>query len=1693
MSSTRVFGVLPKLAEFGEAGSESDATPVPTGQPTPKIRVSRVSRGLTRSIRRPCEHSSLDTEPDVEYHQGSQPQPFQTSPDMIISTTHPRANQLHLPTIELDDDDDDEEFDDDFRTMCSTSQCETPIPPLPRARVPSRLGAASVQAPDIHEPNETGATEGMMLIGRPASTASYNRMHLPADEHKTGENVKALHLQSPPAADETKPFDPITSLEDDLKHLLFCQTMGIKIVTSARDFVPGTIAQLVFHCPRCLKHWKLSGKPQAPSKCNEPDEPTQGPEFEISSQSQKIMQELQKLPEDDKQQLINVLSRAGSPGADEELLDLVNSASSGFLRETSASPHASRRSRSPDKRSMIRLSRERDADKSSSPSPVNRIRHVSGLNVTLGKGMRSQSASTHQKTVAGPRQGVASAGSKYSEKNAETPTNGSFLKSSTHSDEKQRRDEKSNVIKEEDDVGPTQMREEAEGVLTTLSASTFGVPPASSVLQHTGMTQQETRGESSVSEQVLPRLIPQDERSSAGQSIVELQDIDGARYHGFLSSDGQFIPIAKLDKKGSRLPLAVRPDGTYCIIGKQKSQSFLTSVSSESTTSDEETCFGQSVTKIRDATGVTVKGYRYICGKFVPISRIDNDGNEEVVMMKPDGSCYVVKDGNSVQLGHYFGSPRAWDTAMSDHGVSLETGRVGQASSAHRHHGSRYASETTVMRTVAVTGHDQNTYQGFDSPGIGFVPTARVEPDGEKLPVVMNAEGQYTVVNKGGVVEVIDLRCYSDKLSGTVSKECSVCKLLAHDQPPSEITFQRRSSGALVIRNSHSDARRSKPRKPDTNDVFTVGSFADDLSKSPSPMKTGFPKGFHQLSLKRGFDGSLYHGRCHSNHFVPVFRLDEKGYRHPVLTDSVGRCFIIDSNGNNRYLDEDGTSDKESTVPQHNKIVVRDSSGFVYEGMNTIDGRFEPVARIDEGGSRQAIIKTKTGKYKFLDRDAKMKKIDVAELQQRGNQSAQQTPFNSSKDSTQRGEDGYMYEGDFDGTGQFIPTFRIDESGYRQVVLRNSKGQAYLLGIDGEIHLVPDFISSKAGVKEYADNLDSNKMPEENINREKSIRHENDPDHEPEHESEHRWIRKETSEDDSLSNIEDDLTAAGDPIITAEEQTQGSQGSFKSSRPLSNEKLIAVHDEKHERRKSEQGSIGRYGTLDSKPDSDIDELSSADATWENATVLPQDEALEDSNRSTKNESLAVQREQEKSNDIEVGLEQPLRRGRRESTITYLGIKDDSSKISPQLDENAAVIDLEKKKERRESAKKSEARGKSALSKQQPVKNTAVHNMTGKPERKGGQLQKHTFATPQANLANTLSIGQGGPSQKADTSVVGESSTPSQLTPENTNKLPTLSNAPQLPDIAANTPDQSKREVSPKQQSQEALLLPDISDRANTLPRSRRGRTKIVQKKLPSTNRRRAGRPLNYDEFEQRADGDNIREVEAADQITERSSSPLDLINKFSRFKLSAEQPLSPPPPPSGNQPTYRMMYSTLPNRIQSPPSPNFSTTVQNTSVDTAPIQKSSPAPDVNSKENCKEIVIPSVKLSSAHFERARPQSFVRSKTSMSIRPSSRALGIVENIPDSISLIWRKHYREVELLRQKFQLSLTNAFTFSMFELPEQYAEHNQNLMQQARQIRTLKKPTRLGKPPAIAKRQKRPQPLKKIQRSSLKQPRRVKA
>ncbi|XP_022081497.1 uncharacterized protein LOC110974272 isoform X2 [Acanthaster planci] len=105
--------------------------------------------------------------------------------------------------------------------------------------------------------------------------------------------------------------EDIRSLEEGLKTLLLCQSMGVIIqITRHRDD-NGSLAQPVFHCDRCLRHWAVHGRP--PPDCQEPESRVSGPSFALTSRSHEILQKFAQLTPIDKQCFLEAIQAETVP------------------------------------------------------------------------------------------------------------------------------------------------------------------------------------------------------------------------------------------------------------------------------------------------------------------------------------------------------------------------------------------------------------------------------------------------------------------------------------------------------------------------------------------------------------------------------------------------------------------------------------------------------------------------------------------------------------------------------------------------------------------------------------------------------------------------------------------------------------------------------------------------------------------------------------------------------------------------------------------------------------------------------------------------------------------------------------------------------------------------------------------------------------------------------------------------------------------------------------------------------------------------------------------------------------------------------------------------------------------------------------------------------------------------------------
>ncbi|XP_030855911.1 uncharacterized protein LOC755928 [Strongylocentrotus purpuratus] len=1574
------------------------------------------------------------------------------------------------PTLETDDGDDDDDDDInvfDSGTAFSSLHCETPIPPLPRARIPSRLGAVSAQPCEpIGEPL---TSQGMMLIGKPANTAKPIRMGVSLDGRRKAEKGCLDTPSTSFLIEGRKMSGRITSLEEDLKPLLLCQSMGLKIETKPADFVHGTTAQIVFHCPRCLKHWKLSGMPTSPSECKEPHQPTRGPKYNISLQSHRIMKELEKLPEYSRQQLIKVLSRTSLLGADEELLELVNSVSSGFLQEPSTSPHSSRRSRSPEKRSAIRISKDRN-----SPSPIEKVNRASGL---PNKQQRTRSANRKSGSPK-TRKGATSAGVKSAVPDVRDNT--------THHQSKQ--DPTLTLSLEEHNFMTKEVKHQKEkdvdGTIDKGEKITCRVREPSeehaqvhnSSQSNLGNTQMTIGNEPSDNTGLIERIpnkpeahqrIPSGETSATGQSIVEFEDIDGTRYHGFMSDAGNFIPIARVNKTGNRLPISMKLDGGICIVSRYGSQALDISPDDAEETQGISN-IDRGIIEFRDRTGAIVRGYKNLSGQFVPVARIDATGVEHPVMLKTDGKFYVESLNN--------------DGIHCDEIVDFSDLRLEALDETNISHPAVLSHSQTIHKTstntsiTEVESHDGFKYQGFKSPKFGFIPTARIDPDGSRRPVVMNAEGEYTVVSGDGSMKCVQLQGKSDHRHRNAT--CTGCKFLGQSQSQSR-TLSNASSSTLVDSSVFLSATQLDI--PTFDNITQVDHWAETGGIAP-PLPRRSSHKCHHMTYKRKLDGSIYHGCCQSGHFVPVFRLDEQGCRYPVLKDSSGKYYTIDKDGQSLYADEDEIG---HTNKNRNNFVTRELNGYTFEGLHTIDGRFVPMFYLDDLGNRKAVTQSRNGQYIFSGRNGHINFVRFPGTDNEVNLISGSNTVDKAVTTIHIGDDGFKYEGYIENNGEFIPTVRIDKSGYRQMVLINEKYQGYVVGYNGEIELVPFNITRKPTKVRAKSNKSSHTPSGKSIQAkcfQVSSDHEGDVVSSAVTQSSHLTIPLpgsfsvqdgEVNSSDNFENDGRDLPPdlpLSDELIeqnvvevenTADpsgnrERDHGAKSPVKETRISSGISLTSHHQD---------GTVIYREKSANEPSKDV----------ENIPKLPRQTSH--SGHSSKLEEFATTADsQEKQSRKSAG-------SRNNRDVKYLGINNDSKSTSFKKADGQVAVDMKYDNER-------DIKGKPI------VKNTAVRNVAGRPDTKAGQFKKHVFATPNENITNKLAnrkkSRQLDSQETASTNVKDTSEVFNAET-----KLPSLPKKPGLPPIS-----QGEREANSKAQDTSSaqgssslsigLPEPGPSDRAYALPpMESTPRERKLEKAIEVTGASENGRASasTSEDF-----GPEVESNQAND-VNHQSQPPADALRKYSEFKLTVDPPISPPllpQPPllSDKEPTYRFTHSTLPSHLgsTSSPPPELTPVAQTFSGE----QRKSPEPILFTKESsivqvstlpvsCDDVTIAASKVSSHVLMEGSVQpsrSVYRSGTSLANHSSSRMRGTTESMPDSVNKILQQHKRQVEFLRQNFHVRLTNAFSFSMFELPKQYEEHNSKMMQKAKQIHKMKKPTSLGKPPQIMLRP--PHPLKKI-------------
>ncbi|XP_071816542.1 uncharacterized protein [Apostichopus japonicus] len=297
MSYTRV--VLPRLAQFGESGLENEAVQKLKANAPGKI----VTMGLSRGVRKWGGSSS-------KLHIGLQDGdiPADGSDDFELTLNVFQDKSVHLPVIE-----------DNAVTVQTPSRPESrgsKTPTIPGVGYWTKRGGKHRPAsvlPDLEDLEEDGSPDSSKLDLTLTIEGQADPWLLPKRSsigtRKINKSPEECLTPSPsisPANLTHTDEEIYASLEEDLKQLLLCQSLGVTI--EKKKTKRGVVATPVFHCPRCFKHWSLFGTPV--QNCDHPRQPTKGPNIKLSEKSHDILQKFTQL---DPPKRVQIISKMKNP------------------------------------------------------------------------------------------------------------------------------------------------------------------------------------------------------------------------------------------------------------------------------------------------------------------------------------------------------------------------------------------------------------------------------------------------------------------------------------------------------------------------------------------------------------------------------------------------------------------------------------------------------------------------------------------------------------------------------------------------------------------------------------------------------------------------------------------------------------------------------------------------------------------------------------------------------------------------------------------------------------------------------------------------------------------------------------------------------------------------------------------------------------------------------------------------------------------------------------------------------------------------------------------------------------------------------------------------------------------------------------------------------------------------------------
>ncbi|PIK55263.1 hypothetical protein BSL78_07859 [Apostichopus japonicus] len=448
---------------------------------------------------------------------------------------------------------------------------------------------------------------------------------------------------------------------------------------------------------------------------------------------------------------------------------------------------------------------------------------------------------------------------------------------------------------------------------------------------------------------------------------------------------------------------------------------------------------------------------------------------------------------------------------------------------------------------------------------------------------------------------------------------------------------------------------------------------------------------------------------------------------------------------------------------------------------------------------------------------------------------------------------------------------------------------------------------------------------------------------------------------------------------------------------------------------------------------------------------------------------------------------------------------ESKEILPEETEPSYDAFPSEKHDKLGSARKSAKSGRrGSIDAKGKVKNPAVKNVTGRPDTKAGALRKHMLATPKSLLTQnaTLEVGQSNKTGSRESDKVLEDDKPKD--DGNGSGIDKTSDYNEMQNGMRDEEMVEEGEIPAKVGERTGEWTGDEpgQDEEETMSTGK-GRRKIrrpaKKERMPSTvNRKRAGvvasrvegevregrkeetiKERNRDQVNEMKQENNIPEIINQPEERPNSSSWLQRdsrpriasgkeitskssLSKFSEFALNLN-----PAKQEGNQASFRMTYSTLPRNFDSEHSSSqtlFDRGVKSPDKLPSLVTREQSPPSAKASRTLPESDLNYMVVDKGYGGSSTP---IKSPPSppMRLRPcTGDSAEREEPIWESVSEMWQKHTTlmgRFSKLEDYLYLPLTQAFTFSFFDVPCHYVEQRSDLRVKGAGIKSLKRPPKM--------------------------------